>query len=100
MKIQSLVKIGTSRQVVIPKRIHNQLNLSAGDYLEVAIEGSRVIFTPKTIADRYVDARIEDGLNDVANGMVSESFSSAGELLASLHDEVKKSKKRNASDVH
>jgi len=32
-----LVKIGVSRQIVIPKTIHDQRGLQPGDYLEVRI---------------------------------------------------------------
>lgn len=100
MKTQPLVKIGASRQVVIPKNIHDRLGLSAGDYLEVGLEGSRVVFTPKTFVDRYVEKRIEKGLEDIAHGRVHGPFSSAKELVESLHTGAKKSKKRNASRVH
>ena len=31
------VKIGVSRQVVIPKKIHDKLGLAPGDYLEVEL---------------------------------------------------------------
>lgn len=90
MKIQSLVKIGASRQVAIPKRMHDQLGLSFGDYVEMEIEGSRIVLTPKVIADRYIEARIEEGLRDIVNGRVSKSFSSAKKLINSLHHEVEK----------
>ena len=45
------VKIGASRQVVIPKRIYDQLGLAPGDYLEVELNDGRLTFTPKTLVD-------------------------------------------------
>jgi AbrB family looped-hinge helix DNA binding protein len=46
------VKIGASRQVVIPKKIHDALGLSPGDYLEVDLDAGRVVLTPKTLVDK------------------------------------------------
>lgn len=60
------VKIGVSRQVVIPKRIHDQLGLEPGDYLEVELEGDRVIMTPKAL----IEKRLAEGLNDIRKGRV------------------------------
>lgn len=47
------VKIGASRQVVIPKRIYDQLGLAPGDYLEVELRDGRLTFTPKTLVDKH-----------------------------------------------
>lgn len=46
------VKIGTSRQIVIPKAAYAALGLAVGDYLEVAVEGDRLVLTPKTLVDK------------------------------------------------
>ena len=82
------VKIGISRQVTIPKKIHDQLGLSPGDYLEVELREGRVVFTPKT----FVDKRIEEGLEDIEQGRVHGPFSSAEELVSSLHKSAKTGK--------
>lgn len=78
------VKIGASRQVVIPKKIHDQLRLSPGDYLQVGVEAGRVVFTPKTLVDKYVQARLDEGLADIRQGRVSRPFRSAKTLVRSL----------------
>jgi len=83
------VKIGMSRQVVIPKRIHDDLGLAPGDYLEVEREGDRVVFTPKT----FVERRLAEGLYDVRNGRVHGPFVSPSALIRSL----RKTKKPNHS---
>jgi AbrB family looped-hinge helix DNA binding protein len=86
MKIQfkqrrtAAVKIGVSRQVVIPKKIHDELGLAPGDYLEVAREGDRVVLTPKAL----VEKRLAEGLADLAHGRVRGPFSSAAALVKSL----------------
>jgi len=81
------VKIGVSRQVVIPKRIHDQLGLAPGDYLEVKLEGDRMILTPKAL----IEKRLAEGLEDIRNGRVHGPFRSLPALIRSLH-KAKKSK--------
>ena len=44
-----VVKIGVSRQVVIPKKVHSKLGLSSGEYLEVEVKGRQIVLTPKTL---------------------------------------------------
>ncbi len=77
----SAVKIGVSRQVVIPKKIHDQLGLRPGDYLEVELKKNRVVMTPKSL----VEKRLAEGLEDLAKDRVHGPFDSATELIASLH---------------
>ena len=54
------VKIGRSRQVVIPKAIHDQLGLKPGDLLEVKLRRNQVVFTPKQLIDRELALALED----------------------------------------
>lgn len=75
------VKIGVSRQVVIPKRIHDQLGLVPGDYLEVELEGDRVILTPKAL----IEKRLAESLEDIRRGRVRGPFRSVSALIRSLH---------------
>jgi AbrB family looped-hinge helix DNA binding protein len=83
------VKLGVSRQVVIPKKIHDQLGLVPGDYLDVELRDGEIIFTPKTL----VDKRIEEGLEDIQQGRVYGPFNSAQEMINSLHKSTKSKKK-------
>ena len=46
------VKVGTSRQVVIPKHIYEAMGLVAGDYMEVTVRDGSVVMTPKTLVDK------------------------------------------------
>jgi AbrB family looped-hinge helix DNA binding protein len=86
----SAVKIGMSRQVAIPKKLHDQLGLAPGDYLEIEVRDNRLILTPKTLIDR----RLAEGLDDLKHGRTSGPFSSASALIRSLHREAKQRKKR------
>ena len=47
-----IVKVGRSRQVTIPKKIFEELELKEGDYVEVERKGNRLILTPKELIDR------------------------------------------------
>jgi len=74
------VKLGVSRQVVIPKRIHDQLGLEPGDYLEVELDGDRLVLTPKAL----IEKRLAEGLEDIRKGRVRGPFRSAPALVRSL----------------
>ncbi len=49
------VKVGVSRQIVIPKRLFDHIGLAPGDYLEVTLLGGSLIMTPKTLVDKRLD---------------------------------------------
>jgi AbrB family looped-hinge helix DNA binding protein len=64
------VKLGVSRQVAIPKKLHDQLGLSPGDYLEIEVKDNRIILTPKLLVDR----RLAEAETDVRKGRVHGPF--------------------------
>lgn len=78
--LSSVVKLGTSRQVIIPKKIHDRLGLEPGDYLEVELLNDKVILTPKAL----VEKRLAEALEDVKHGRVHGPFRSAKEMVRSL----------------
>jgi len=75
------VKVGASRQVAIPKRIHDEMGLSPGDYLEVERRGNQLILTPKSL----IEKRLAEALNDVKEGRVGGPYTTVDELISSLH---------------
>jgi len=79
------VKIGVSRQVAIPKRIHDQLGLVPGDYLQVELKGDKVIMTPQAM----IEKRLAQGLDDIKKGRVRGPFESAAEMASSLRKSSK-----------
>jgi AbrB family looped-hinge helix DNA binding protein len=83
--LSSVVKIGASRQVIIPKKIHDRLGLEPGDYLEVELRDDKVVLTPKAL----VEKRLVEALEDVKRGRVHGPFRSASELVKSLRQERK-----------
>ena len=74
------VKIGVSRQVAIPKEIHDRLGLSPGDYLEVEVRGNRLILTPKQL----VDKRLDEANSDIRKGRVHGPYASAAAAVRAL----------------
>jgi AbrB family looped-hinge helix DNA binding protein len=44
-------RIGQRRQVVIPKRVFDELHLRAGDFVEVSAKGGRLEIRPKRLVD-------------------------------------------------
>ena len=54
------VKIGASRQVIIPKKIYEQLGLATGDYLDVTVQDGGLLMSPKTLVDKPAKTKGED----------------------------------------
>jgi AbrB family looped-hinge helix DNA binding protein len=46
------VRLGSSRQVMIPKKIYDRAGLSPGDFLEVELRGGKIVYTPKILVDK------------------------------------------------
>ena len=81
------VKLGASRQIVIPKKLYDELGLEAGDYLEVELyEGGKLLVTPKELVDRHpeIDKRLAEAEADVKAGRVRGSFKTANETVKAL----------------
>ena len=74
------VKVGVSRQVAIPKKLHDQLGLSAGDYLEIEVRGNQLILTPKEL----VNKRLAEAEADVRKGRLHGPYSTAPETVKAL----------------
>ena len=81
-----VVKVGTSRQVVIPKKLYDELGLSPGDYIEVERHGSKLVLTPKQLVEKHpeIDQRLAEAEEDVKAGRISGPFQSADELARHL----------------
>lgn len=90
-----IVKVGSSRQVVIPKKFHDKLGLVPGDYLEVELEKGKVVFTPKTLIDKQVEEQLAEGLKDIQDGRVYGPFDSAKEITESLRGSGKRKPKKS-----
>ena len=101
MKTQSAtptaVKLGVSRQVVIPKKLHDRLGLKPGDYLEVEEQQGRVVMTPKTLIDSRVHAAFRESMEDFKAGRYSGPFDTAEQATASLREIARARRASNTS---
>lgn len=88
------VKLGVSRQVVIPKTIHDKLGLRPGDYMKVEVAQGRVVFTPKALVDKHIEQRIQEGLDDFAKGRTHGPFDTAEEAVEYLHTHTRPKRAR------
>ncbi len=52
------VRIGPKHQVTIPQAVRAALNLSAGDFLDAAAEGGRIVFTPLQLSAKAPAPRL------------------------------------------
>lgn len=95
MKIQvkdnlsAAVKIGTSRQVVIPKPIHDRLRLNPGDFLEVQLYKGTVVMTPKTLVDKQIMDAFRESMKDYRQGRSYGPFDTGEEAVKWLHTHTK-----------
>ncbi len=74
------VKIGVSRQVVIPKKLYEKLGLVPGDYLEVEVQDDRLVLTPKML----IEKRLAEGLADIRHGRAVGPFKTARSAIRAL----------------
>ena len=82
------VKLGTSRQIVIPKKLYDALGLAPGDYLEVELyKDNRLLVTPKELVDKHpeIEQRLAEAEEDIKAGRVSGPFKTAEELRRHLN---------------
>ena len=91
----SLVKVKEKYQVTLPASVRQKAGVTVGDLLEAKVEGKKITLMPKVVVDRdFIEKRLAEGLEDLKKGRVYGPFTSAKELVRSLHRETKKLKKR------
>ncbi len=91
----SLVKVKGKYQVTLPASVRQKAGVAVGDLLEAKVEGKKITLMPKVVVDRdFIEKRLAEGLEDLKKGRVYGPFTSAKELVRSLHREAKKLKKR------
>lgn len=81
------VKVGVSRQIVIPKRLYEVLGLAPGDYLEVErYKTNQLLITPKELVDKHpaITRHLEEAEEDVRKGRTSGPFHTMVEVRRHL----------------
>ncbi len=88
----TLTKIGPKHQVTIPKEVFQRLQLQAGDYPDVRVQGERITMEPRKLVPKerawfyspeWQRKELEAD-RAIARGEVSGPFSSAAELIRHL----------------
>jgi len=85
-----LVPLSAGARVTIPKEVRQVLGLSAGDLLELRIEGSSIVLTPQRVLEGEnqrgdevdIKALVQEGLDDYHAGRVTPAFRSMEEFEA------------------
>ena len=85
-----LVRVKEKYQVTLPASVRRKAGLAVGDLLEANVEGKKITLTPKSVVDRELALALED----IRKGRVYGPFSSAKEVIQSLHREAKKLRKK------
>lgn len=86
-------RLGVSRQVAIPKKLHDELGLVAGDIIEFERNGHQIILTPKDT----IEKGIAEGLEDIRLGRVSGPYNTAKALIHALNSSKQSRKKSKRS---
>jgi AbrB family looped-hinge helix DNA binding protein len=50
--MEQLIKVSRGGQVTIPSALRRKAGIEIGDYLEVQLEGDRLVLTPKHVIDK------------------------------------------------
>ena len=83
-----LVKVKAKYQVTLPTAVREQAGVAVGDLMEATVEKGKITLTPKSVIDRG----IAEGLEDIRQGRVSPTFSSARAAVRYLHRQARKLK--------
>jgi AbrB family looped-hinge helix DNA binding protein len=88
----NIVAVNNKFQVVIPRHVRELAHIAAGDLLEAGVEDGRIVFTPKSMADRH----IAEGLEDVRDGRTHGPYSTVRDAVAALEARARRrAKTRN-----
>ena len=90
-----LVRVKGKAQVTLPSQVRRALDIEEGDYLEVQVDGDRIVLIPQAVIAKRPpaalsergEAMLEEALEDVKTGRVRE-HGSVESLLDGLHDEA------------
>ena len=91
----SAIRVKDKAQITLPVRVRKALGIKEGDYLNVSLEGGRVILTPQVMLDKLPEVQlsaeglrmVEEAREDVRAGRVTR-FDSMDEAIAALKREI------------
>ena len=80
-----VVKVKTKYQVTLPTSVRHRVGLKVGDLLDARVERGKITLTSKGV----ITPGMAEGLEDIKKGRVHGPFTSAEDLLRSLHREIR-----------
>jgi AbrB family looped-hinge helix DNA binding protein len=86
----AIVTVKNKYQVVIPRRVREQIGVAIGDVLEARAVKGKIVFEPKSIVDRG----IAEGLEDIRKGRVHGPYPSVPEAMKAFQERTAKLSKR------
>jgi len=96
-----IVKLGISRQLVIPKRILHSMKLKTGGYFEILQRDKEIVLKPKVVVDKELEAGLAQSFADFKAGRSYGPFETAEDMIESLHGNVRRIRaERRKSKLH
>ena len=90
MELQHTATAGTSKQVIVPRKLYKELGLRRGEYLKVERHGRELILKPKDLEREEILEIVAKGRADFKAGRTIGPFDTAEEMIKSLHAGVKR----------
>ncbi len=94
MELHQTATAGTSKQVIVPRKLYNELGLRRGEYLKVERHGRELRLTPEDKEREEILVIVAQGRADYKAGKTHGPFETAEEAIAFLHASVKNSNKK------
>jgi len=87
-----LVQIREKAQITLPSQVRKALDVKEGDYLEVTVEGNRIVLVPQILIEKAPPVTLskkgeqvlKEALGEVKEGKTKE-FQEIEELIEDLH---------------
>ena len=87
-----LVQVREKAQITLPAKVRKALDIKEGDYLEVEVEGNKIVLVPQVLIEKSQpvtlskkgDLMLKQALKEVKEGKIKE-FQDIEELINDLH---------------
>jgi AbrB family looped-hinge helix DNA binding protein len=93
--VTSVTKVGPKGQVVIPKKVRDEVHLKPGDLVEATTTNGQVVLRPKVLVDRGLEEALAEAEADVKAGRVSKPFTSVREFVRIAKEHGRRARPRH-----
>lgn len=91
-KLMPLVQVREKAQITLPAKVRKALDIKEGDYLEVEVEGNKIVLVPQVLIEKTQpvtlsakgEVMLKQALKEVTEGKVKE-FQDVENLINDLH---------------